>query len=103
MPIISARQFIKTRRGRRIVAIAAFLLLATQVGSVLHTTGHALGDGGVSCQFCLLADQPTAAAAPLDPARPVSLFAGPAPGGDATAQRSIACCLPPVRGPPARS
>jgi hypothetical protein len=103
MPIISARQLIERKRGRRIVAVAAILLLATQFGSVLHATGHLVGDGGVSCQICLLTDKPIGAAPQPQPARAVAMFDGPARDGVEAPPRSIAYSLPPVRGPPAHS
>ena len=94
---------IVTKRGRRMVAVTAFLLLAIQLGSGLHATGHALADGGPSCQACLVTDQPIAMPSPPQPGCTTHGFHSPVPGGIATPLPSVAFLLPPCRGPPVHS
>ena len=103
MLLVIGRRFIEQRRGRRFVALVAFLLLAAQVGFSLHAAGHATLEGSATCAVCVTADQPMVAAPQLISVGTVIPCEEERPTGAGALPCRNAFSLPPTRGPPTRS
>ncbi len=104
MVLVNGRRFIEQRRGRRFVALVAFLLLAAQVGFSLHAAGHSTIEASATCAVCLTADQPIGSAPALIPVGSAVVCDEERPQQEVvTSPRRMAFLLPPTRGPPTRS